>query len=203
MGRKRGKTTVIFLFCVKIQWILEIIRTWCIQVNKSRLLWFHRNNRIFVRIMMWKCNVILVWRCYKEEIDVFFFSFFQHHPFLKGPMFLVIMFCSSLLVQLNVEYKFLGYCLSSLVFIWSCMKGFLTAWGELFCFCPAARCYSLIGQPVTIRNMVEGGASHTADRGTTSVLYGAHAGMGAGNIQSKQGRDFLLKLWQAILTFKS
>lgn len=43
-------------------------------------------------------------------------------------------------------------------------KGFLTAWGELFCFCPAARCCSLIGPPVTIRNMVEGGASHSWSR---------------------------------------
>ena len=77
------------------------------------------------------------------------------------------------------------------------MKGSLTAWGELFCFCPAARCCSLIGPPVTIRNMVEGGASHTADRGTTSVLYGAHAGMrrgwggggGLGTSSPRQGQD--------------
>lgn len=74
-----------------------------------------------------------------------------------------------------------------------CVKGFLTAWAALFCFCPAARCCSLIGQPVTIRNMAGGGASHTADRGTTSVLSGAHAGMevegvgDAGNIQSTAG----------------
>lgn len=72
-----------------------------------------------------------------------------------------------------------------------CMKGSLTAWGELFCFCPAARCCSLIGQPVTIRNMVEGGASHTADRGTTSVLCGAHAadgGLGTSSPRQEQGQ---------------
>lgn len=73
----------------------------------------------------------------------------------------------------------------------SCMKGFLTAWGELFCFCPAARRCSLIGPPVTIRNMVEGGASHTADRGATCVLCWPHAGTGTGtgawSVQSRTG----------------
>lgn len=83
-------------------------------------------------------------------------------------------------------------------------KGFLTAWGELFCFCPAARCCSLIGPPVTIRNMVEGGASHTADRGTTGVLYWPHAVMGAGNIQSGHGTELYSgALTSVVVIFKS
>lgn len=83
-------------------------------------------------------------------------------------------------------------------------KGFLTAWGELFCFCPAARCCSLIGPPVTIRNMVEGGASHTADRGTTGVLYWPHAAMGAGNIQSGHGTELYSgAVTSVVVIFKS
>ncbi|KAG7217394.1 hypothetical protein INR49_021561 [Caranx melampygus] len=51
------------------------------------------------------------------------------------------------------------------------------------------RCCSLIGQPVTIRNMVGGGASHTADRGTTSVLSGAHERMGGGGARGSSPRQ--------------
>lgn len=67
-----------------------------------------------------------------------------------------------------------------------CEKGFVAAWAELFCFCPAARCCCVIGQTVTIRNMAEGGPSHTADGGTTSVLSGHMQGWGLGTCSPRE-----------------
>lgn len=132
---------------------------------------------------MWsKTSLISVWmrggkrNTNQSDRDLYFYII---TPPLPPPQFSFI----DLYLRFLYSYK----CLCGLVIVCSDLLKFLLErffWqreAQLFCFCPAATCCALIGHLVTIRNMVEGGASFTQlieDQQACSVCVGGAKGGG-------------------------
>lgn len=132
---------------------------------------------------MWsKTSLISVWMEKKRNTnqsdrDLYFYII---TPPLPPPQFSFI----DLYLRFLYSYK----CLCGLVIVCSDLLKFLLEsffWqreAQLFCFCPAATCCALIGHLVTIRNMVEGGASFTQlieEQQACSVCVGGAKGAGS------------------------
>lgn len=130
---------------------------------------------------MWsKTSLISVWmRGEKKEYKPkWSWSLFLHNYSPSPP---------SAFIDLYLRFLYSYKCLCGLVIVCSDLLKFLLErffWqreAQLFCFCPAATCCALIGHLVTIRNMVEGGASFTQlieDQQACSVCVGWAKGGG-------------------------